>query len=247
MLRLARYASRLGFSIEPHTAGLVQPAALHTVSGPRIGTELRLLARERDPVAALHTLHTLELDRAIHPAFGLRAEHEDADLARRALALLPDDARPDRLALAAAARHLQLPELERLLDELAFEAADRDAIIAAATRAQPLANELAAATKPSEIAGAVANAGAAASPKSNPELVALAGALGPASQARAWLDTLQHTRLDIDGADLIAAGVPQGPDIGAGLRAALQAKLDGRASGAREELEAALRAVKADG
>ena len=233
MLRLARYASRLGFEIEPHTRELALSAArdgaLATVSGPRIGAELRLLAREQDPVPALRALGELELDRAIDPRFGLR----DEQLARRALALLPEDGHPDRLALALAAYELPPGELRDLLDSLGFEAADRDAIVAAASTADAVAEALAAAERPSEIARAAFGA--------SPELVALAGALGPAGAAREWLRRLRQMKLEIDGRDLLAAGVPEGPAVGAGLAAALAAKLDGSAQGRDEELEAALR------
>ncbi|HKO29052.1 MAG TPA: hypothetical protein VJU80_16460, partial [Solirubrobacteraceae bacterium] len=60
---------------------------------------------------------------------------------------------------------------------------------------------------------------------------------------REWLERLRHVRLSIDGRDLIAAGVPEGPAIGHGLRAALAAKLDGRAGGRAEELAEALNAA----
>jgi tRNA nucleotidyltransferase (CCA-adding enzyme) len=235
LFRLVRYSSRLGFEIEPHTRSLADSAvaggALGTVSGSRLGAELTLLARERDPVAALLALADLVLDRAIHPGFAI----DDADLARRALALLPDDGRPDRLALAVAARGVPAAELSALLESLAFEAEDRDVILVAATRADDVARALAAASAPSEIAAAVTGAPS--------ELVALAGALGPASEAREWLDTLRHVRLEIDGGDLLAAGIPEGPAIGRGLRAALAAKLDRQASGREEELAAALTAA----
>jgi tRNA nucleotidyltransferase (CCA-adding enzyme) len=70
------------------------------------------------------------------------------------------------------------------------------------------------------------------------ELV-LARALG----AR-WLDRYlrewQQVKLEIDGADLIAAGIPQGRDIGRGLGEALRRKLDGEVSGREQELEVAL-------
>ena len=199
MLRLARYAGRLGFSIDPGTRRLIAPGGLETVSGARIGNELRLLVREPDPVAALLCLRELGLDRAIHPAFGLT---EPAP-ARRALALLPDDARADRLVLAVAANAIPADELTGLLDHLGFEAIDRATIVAAATRAPELAAELAAAASPSEIACAAAGAPA--------ELIALAGALGPDTQAREWLDELRHVKLEIDGDDLLSAGVPRGP------------------------------------
>ncbi len=77
--------------------------------------------------------------------------------------------------------------------------------------------------------------------------MALAGALGPERQARDWLDELRHVRLSIDGSDLLAAGVPEGPAIGRGLRAALAAKLDGGANGREQELAAALNAAAPSG
>ncbi len=124
-------------------------------------------------------------------------------------------------------------ELAALLDRLAFEAPDRAAIVAAATGAEDLARSLAQATQPSEIAEAASGA-----PE---ELVALAGALGPEPQAREWLEDLRHIKLEIDGADLLAAGVPQGPSIGTALRAALRARLDGRAHDRTAQLQEALR------
>jgi tRNA nucleotidyltransferase (CCA-adding enzyme) len=237
LLRLARYASRLGFGIEPHTLELAQAAvkagALGTVSGTRIGSELRLLAREPDAVAAFETLRELGLDQALEPGFGL----SDSGLARRALTLLPDDGRRDLLVLAVAARELKDPA--ELLDRLGFEASDREAVVSAARHAPALAEALGRANRPSEIAAAVGNGG--------PELVALAGALRPAGPAREWLGNLRHVRLEIDGADLLAAGVPEGPAVGRGLRAALRAKLDGRTVGRESELDVALRTAHEPG
>ena len=52
-----------------------------------------------------------------------------------------------------------------------------------------------------------------------------------------WLDRYlaewRSVDLEIDGADLIAAGVPEGPALGRGLREALRRKLDGEIVGAR--------------
>jgi tRNA nucleotidyltransferase (CCA-adding enzyme) len=63
-----------------------------------------------------------------------------------------------------------------------------------------------------------------------------------------WLDDYlgawRSVRLEIDGEDLIAAGVPQGPALGRGLAEALRRKLDGELSGRDEELAVALRAVQ---
>lgn len=80
----------------------------------------------------------------------------------------------------------------------------------------------------------------------SPEELALARAAG----AR-WLDEYvarwRKVRLEIDGADLIAAGVPEGPAIGRGLAAALAGKLDGEVSGREAELAAALAASRGQG
>lgn len=237
LIRLVRYGSRLGFGIEPRTLALAQAAldggALASVSGARIGAELRLLAREQDPVAALAALRELGIDRAVDPRFGIA----DPGLARRALALLPPDGRRDVLALAIAAAGVPRADLAPLLDELAFEADSRDRILAAASDAERVAAALGAATRPSEIATALQ--------RGSVELAALAGALGPAEPALEWLERLRHVRLEIDGNELIAAGIPEGPAVGQGLRAALAAKLDGRVTGRDAELAEALGAARA--
>ena len=111
LLRLVRYAARLGFKPEPHTNELLEAAvatgALTTVSGSRIGAELRLLAGEDDPIAGFGCLREHRLDQAIAEGFGLA----DPALAAAALSLAPADSRRDLIVLAAASRHT--PRLSR--------------------------------------------------------------------------------------------------------------------------------------
>jgi tRNA nucleotidyltransferase (CCA-adding enzyme) len=75
-----------------------------------------------------------------------------------------------------------------------------------------------------------------------PEVLAIARAAGAE-----WLDDyakrLRHVELEIDGYDLIEAGVPEGPSVGRALNAALAAKLDGEVSGRDDELRVALDAA----
>jgi tRNA nucleotidyltransferase (CCA-adding enzyme) len=61
--------------------------------------------------------------------------------------------------------------------------------------------------------------------------------------ARRWLDELRHLTLEIDGEDVLAAGVPEGPEIGRALDGALARKLDGEVVGRDAELAAALAAI----
>lgn len=242
LLRLGRYAARLGFTPAPETAALARRAiadgAPATVSAPRLGAELRLAADEPDPVAALAALGDLGLGEALISGLRLR----DDGPATRALAILPDDGDPGTLALAAAALDIDPDPLGRRLDELGFTAGRRDAITAAAGGARALALALAATDRPSEAARAIAGMPV--------EGIALAGALGDPAVLRAasrWLDELRHVALAIDGRDLLAAGIAPGPAVGVGLRAALAARVDGEAAGREAELAVALGAARAHG
>jgi tRNA nucleotidyltransferase (CCA-adding enzyme) len=98
----------------------------------------------------------------------------------------------------------------------------------------------------------------AARPRRPSEAVELARGREPVELALArslgaeWLDRYllewRRVQLEIDGDDLIAAGVPQGPAVGRGLAAALRDKLDGEISGRDAELEIAVAAARgADG
>jgi tRNA nucleotidyltransferase (CCA-adding enzyme) len=252
--RLARYRARLGFAVEEHTAQLADTAvaggALQTVSGARVGTELRLALAEPDPLAVLVELERLGLLTALHPR--LRFE---SPLARRALELLPADGgraggaevgRPDLLLLSALVLPLALradggvgghpkPEIAALLDRLEFPAAERDRVAAAAVAVPRLVEELPHLATPSQLRALVLPV--------PPEGVALAGAVSEpaASAARRWLEEVRHVRLAITGDDLLAAGVPQGPEVGHRLEAALRMRLDGElADGSEAELAAAL-------
>jgi tRNA nucleotidyltransferase (CCA-adding enzyme) len=65
-----------------------------------------------------------------------------------------------------------------------------------------------------------------------------------------WLDDYgekwRHAALEITGEDLLAAGIPEGPAIGHGLKAALSGKLDGELSGRDQELEIAIAAARGE-
>jgi len=231
LVRLARYAARLGFAIDPHTAELAEAAvmkgALATVTGERLGAELRLLAREPQP-AALEALERFGLGAALLPGFAV-----DAGLVRRALALAgaAGDARPDRVALAAALRgDAPAGALAARLRELAFPAADAAAIVAAAgVDAGALA-----CARPSEADAALARL---------PVEAAVMAAAEGAEPARAWLERGRRARLAIDGDDLLAAGL-SGPAVGRGLAAARAALLDGAAPTRDDQLAAALDAAR---
>jgi tRNA nucleotidyltransferase (CCA-adding enzyme) len=79
----------------------------------------------------------------------------------------------------------------------------------------------------------------------DPVELILARALG-ADWLDRYLTIWRRVKLEIDGDDLIAAGIEQGPAIGRGLRAARLKKLEGEIGGRKEELATALAAALRD-
>ncbi|MCB9450161.1 MAG: CBS domain-containing protein [Anaerolineaceae bacterium] len=73
ILRAVRFEHRLGFTVEPRTAELIETALpmLGRITGERVRNELHLLFKEDAPENALLTLHEIGALKAIHPAFVL--------------------------------------------------------------------------------------------------------------------------------------------------------------------------------
>jgi len=205
-LRAARYAARFGFELDPETERVLRGADLSTVSEDRIDNELRRIAAEDDPAAALRLI----ADWGVMPSLDPQAADRVAEVTR----------------LASAPPW--------------FDWVDRRlAVMLAIVRPLPQIRELAAAT-----------------PERPSEAVRLAAAWDPAQLlvARAlgaeWLDRYaaewREVGLEITGADLLEAGIPEGPAVGRGLEAALSGKLDGEISGRDEELRIALAAARGE-
>lgn len=225
LLRLGRYAARLGFSVAAHTRALADEAisggALNTVSGTRVGNELRLLANEADPIAAFEAVAGLGLPWRIA-----------RETAAQALGVLPPEGRRDMVVLATVFATSHPEQLIAELDRLGFTATDRAAIAEAATRSRDLAKRLAGAGAPSEIARVVGTSGI--------ETVAVAYGLGASPQSLRWLRDLRHRELQITGNDLINNGIEEGPAVGRALARARAALLDGNAPDRDSQLRVAL-------
>jgi len=228
--RIARYAARLGFELEQRTARLAAQAvaagALESVSGARIGNELRLALGEPDPPAALEVAAGLGLAPWLAP---------DRPRTAVALNLLPGDEGHADLVVLGASLDAAAGDTDRVLAELEFTAAERE-VLRACLQAGPLAVAAAAvaARRPSELARVLRGVPI--------EAVAIAGADGATEAVRRWLHELRAVRLAITGDDLIAAGVPQGPEIGHRLETTLAHRLDGELEPGRDaELSEALR------
>jgi tRNA nucleotidyltransferase (CCA-adding enzyme) len=251
ILRLARYATRLGFEVEPHTAALAAEAlaggALKTVSGQRLGAELKLALEEPDPVAALGELARGGVFDAWEQGVSF-----DERAARMALEILPEDG-STRLLLVAS---LVLDLAQRLdregsesailgfLHDLELPAGNWASVFDIAVSAAYAIDHVDCADTLEDLLEVTEQAPV--------ESLALAGAVrelldGPTSRGRQvveeWLGHQRHIKLQITGDDLIAAGVPEGPEIGLRLERSYRMLLaDAIEAGREAELRAALEA-----
>jgi tRNA nucleotidyltransferase (CCA-adding enzyme) len=209
LLRMARYAQRLGFAIEPRTAELAAAASFATLSGGRLGAELRLALAEPDPVGVLERVaDRLPID-------------VDRELVEAALGLAPPDADRPLVVLGAVARDDPSRGAgEGWLDTLELSSREREIVLACMRATVP------AERTPSALWRAWHRLPV--------EAVAVAGARGDRDAARRWIEQLRAVRLSIGGDDLIAAGVAEGPEIGRRLERTLLRRLDGELAPGRE-------------
>lgn len=251
ILRMVRYAIRLGFSIDPHTDELAAEAlaagALKTVSGPRLGAELRLAIAEPRAVAVLG-----ELDRRGVFSAWERGVCFDEHVVGVALEVLPEDGSRSVLLVAALllglagelAREDTEPTMRGFVQDLELPAGVGERVFGAAVSARFVADSVDEAGTTPEVLELTDGTPI--------ESLALAAAVrdmedGPGSYGRTliedWLDEQRHVALQVTGDDLIAAGVPEGPEIGLRLEESYRLLLEERIEPGREsELRAALEA-----
>ena len=237
LLRAVRYETRLDFRMDPESERLAREAILigapRTVSGQRVRDELLDLLGELDAPSALERMVDLGLAAALHPALA-----PDVTLAASA-ALGASEVGADRVLAVLAALVVAAPDdLVPWLESLGLTREQRESVARAARDAPALAEGLGAVElSPSAIHALLRD--------EPPEALALALALGVSPEpVLDWSSRLRWVRLDINGDDLIAAGVEPGPQLGRALSETLRAKLDGQVDGRDDELRYALKVVR---
>jgi tRNA nucleotidyltransferase (CCA-adding enzyme) len=228
--RAVRYANRLGFRIHPATSREIAavPAlrALGRVSGDRLRREIRLLFEEPRRGRATAQLDALGLARAVDAA--LATGRPAAARVARAEALAPAIAGETTWLCYLLAWMWRSDEIE------AGRVTDRLALVGAEGRILRRWPETARRLSGGDVAGSI----------TADEITAAAAALPPARR-RALVERAadRAMRLGIRGADLLAAGVPAGPAVGAALARTLAARREGRIA-QKDELAFALSAAK---
>jgi tRNA nucleotidyltransferase (CCA-adding enzyme) len=241
-LRLARYASRLGFGVDTGTrrrlAETLDAGALETISADRLRREIRLLLQEANRAGTVRTLRALGLAGAIHPA--LRSRPGAGRRLRRAEAIAARGSSEFGWLcyLLAWMGEATAEEAGSLADRLGLAGDERRRVLAwpaSLERIRALTSD-----------HRISASRRAARGLSEDEVVAAATVV-PSPAARRFLETVRcpETPLSIGGADLRAAGVPAGPRIGRALEKTREALAEGRI-GRGEELEFALSCARED-
>jgi tRNA nucleotidyltransferase (CCA-adding enzyme) len=266
VLRGVRFEVRLGMRMTPDTEALARQAlasgAFARLTGGRLRHELELLLESDDAIAGIERLADLGVLAAVHPDLTL----DDAGRFRRLrdaaiehawyrAACGPPAPRRWLVLLMALVAGLDAPRRSEAAQRLLLAGEDLRLVAGAAGGAgisggasagggvRAGSGDPLAATAARLGVGATAGEVDAALARLAPEeLILLAAQAG--TVARSWVrryaTELRPFQLAIGGADLVAAGAPPGPAIGAALRATRAARLD-RVIGPGDELAFALK------
>ncbi len=221
VLRAVRFERRLGFTIEPRTAELIQTALpmLRRITGERIRNELTLLLKERDPELSFLLLQQRGILEAIHTAFRVTDAIVPRMTQARAaepLATLKPIERTDLLWIMLL---VDVPHLPDLLDRLLFSGALVDSLLETVKLIQHPVTD----TKPSRVVARL---------DGHSELALFAAwiiATDPLARSaiQMYVETWRHVRPQTDGHTLHRLGVPPGPRYGIILARLRAARLDG--------------------
>ena len=231
ILRAARYAVRLGFTLEAQTERLLRRDApcLDTISGARLRHEFMRVLQEDTAVATLELLYRLGALQVVHSALTL----DDRTL--EAISRAADSDYADKTAL--------------LLSILAFGLTDTDKTAFAERLRLPV--RLAQAVDDTASVQGILPRLRSAEDVRNSEIYTMLRALGEAAilgcalregdsgtgrRLTLYLDELRHIKPMLNGDELLALGVPQGRQIGELLQSLLIARLDGQVETRQDEI-----------
>lgn len=221
VVRALRYAARLGFRMEPATEDAARRAAHAVLLGSsRVADEAsRLLAEASAPIAL-----------AMGQALGLDWPDSDARRADRLAALDLALARPGAPSPPTWALRLGLG-VEPASAEAAAVPQWARAIAREVRAGLALAAELSSGESPSRVDAVLGGV---------PPATQVGAFVGGADVVARWWHEWRDMSPEITGADLVAAGVRPGPEIGRCLRLVRAAVLDGEVRGRGEQMALAL-------
>ena len=244
VLRAIRYENRYGLRMDPHTFNLARACCamdlVGDLSSARLRDELVALLEEEKADFSLRRMDELGLSPSVHGR--LRADAPTRELVKRGDRLRADHGLGAemprwRLRLIWMLRDLEPEEIALWTERMRIKRQDADVLERGFVLGKRLAGRVRRGPGEAELWDL-----ASGEPL---EAVVAAMALDESGVSAArlgrYLDVSRHVRLEIDGDDLLALGIPSSPQMGEVLRSVLHLKLNGVVSGRDQELEAAAR------
>ena len=233
ILRAARYAVRLGFTLNPQTEHLLSrdSSYLDTISGARLRHEFERVLQEGRAVSTLDMLHRLGALQSIHPSLALHPPTE------RALRLAEESQHADKpsIYLSILSHEMNAPEEASFIDRLHLTSRWAH-VIDDTGRAQTGVRE------DHSTAGEPIRSDIYLRLRGLDESAILGCALfaegsREAQRLMLYLNDLRHIKPILNGNDLLVLGVPQGPLVGELLHDLLVARLDEQIETRQDEID----------
>jgi tRNA nucleotidyltransferase (CCA-adding enzyme) len=231
IVRAARFAARLGFTIEERTRRQAERAialgVFDDLGGFRLKEELKLILCSPHRLKALELLQDIGggLRYLAAPLVLSRQARFRLRRAQRLLSVYP--VKDDWVVyLGLLLAELSIAEIEVVLGRLSLANDERDWIVKGL--------ELPARVDPNLVGGSLSRSSIYEQLEGESDRsLAIAACLAPPGSSvrrsiKLYLDELRHVNLVLSGGDLIKFGFPQGPEIKEALSAIHKAKLDGQ-------------------
>ncbi len=249
IFRAIRYENRYGFRMDEQTHSLARACVdmrlVGDLSSARLRDELVALLSERDVTWTLQRLFELGVARQVHPK--LATGERTIELIRRLDRLVAEfgleaEVVPWRLRLAAVTRNMSHEELFFWTEKLKLRHVDSQVLRKGVVMAPRLREQLDADGMTDwevyEVLHQVPAEAVLFTLAQTPD--------GPAAvRLRRFLGEIRHrSTLGVDGADLIALGVREGPQVGRILDELRRLRVEGCLDGREVQLERARRLVE---
>lgn len=225
LFRAVRYGTRLHLRMSLITETMLSRNARYVaeLSGDRVRHEFERIFAENEPEAALSRAEDFGLLQAVLPGLSW-----NANMSRAAASLR--DAGP-LVNLALLATRLSREDAAKFAERINATGEWASVIEDTAAIGERLPELAADGLTPSAVYAALEGV----SPEAALAWAALSDDAAAAGRLRDYHDRLRHVRSDLNGDDLLALGVPQGPRVGELLRELLAARLDGAVSTRADE------------
>ncbi|MBE9514469.1 MAG: CCA tRNA nucleotidyltransferase [Chloroflexi bacterium] len=235
ILRAVRYEQRLGFSLEPETARLLERdiPMLRTISADRTRHELELILREKHPEHAIRRLGELGVLPEIHPA--LKGNGWIAGSFDKARQLSRAGQLPS-LYLCLLVYHLSEQQNERFIERLNLPNSLADVL----RHTLRLKTGLPFLNRPSIRRSEIYRFLREFRPVAIQSNVIASEFRSASLKLELFLTTLRYVKTSVDGERLRELGFPAGPELGIALRRLQTARLDGEVKTRAEEEKLAL-------